>query len=67
VSNTFPFIGSLLKILVTKISKKDNAAPDNEFVLTKLANEIIGTDVSITPLYFADVEPTLHISDPKIV
>jgi len=35
--------------------------------VTRLANDTIGTDVSITALYFADVEPTLHISDPKIV
>ena len=45
--------------------KKDPS--DNRFIVTKLAEEIVGRDVSITAMYFADSDPTLHISDPKVV
>ena len=62
VPKTYPFVGSFGGELLNK-----NPQNDNVFIVTRLANDTVGMDVSKTALYFADVEPSLHISDPKIV
>lgn len=65
IRNTAPFLGSFIAIAGELWQKRDPS--DNKFVVTRLADEIIGSNNSVTALYFADSDPMLHISDPKIV
>lgn len=67
MSHTFPLVGSMLKVAFETISLRMKDPNDNRYIGTKVADDIVGKDVSVTALYFAESDCTLHISDPKIV
>ena len=62
---TYPFVGTTPRIMkeILRVKEKN----DNEFCITTIVEEEVGSKVYPTLLHFTASDPTLHISDPKIV